>query len=98
MSSLYLDCCCSCVTGEHLIDIIHLISVPQESNNNNSVGVAVGVSVGLVVLIVIVIIVMVIAFYMYSKKRGYLSFKDRMNYKTVFAVFSIGDMSVTLSF
>ena len=66
--------------------------MPQESNNN-TVGVAVGVSVGLVVLIVIVIIVMVIAFYMYSKKRGYLSFKDRMNYKTVFAVFSIGDMS-----
>ena len=57
-----------------------LVSVPQESNN---VGVAVGVSVGLVILIVVVIVVIVIAFYMYSRKRGYLSFKSRMNYKTV---------------
>ena len=57
-----------------------LISVPQKSN---STGMAVGVSIGVVILIVIVIVVVIIVVYVYSKKRGYFSFKDRMTYKSV---------------
>ena len=59
---------------------LFLVSVPQRSNNT---GVAVGASIGVVALIVIVIIIIVIGVYVYSRKRGYLSFKDRMTYKTV---------------
>lgn len=60
--------------------VIFYVSVPQKSNNT---GVAVGASIGVVVLIVIVIIIIVIGVYMYSRRRGYFSFKDRMTYKTV---------------